>query len=361
MLGRLLLVSALALGCGATRTPSPPAQGATPPAPTGAQARAADPAAKLATFEGGEVTSGELDEALKGDLAKAEAEHQQKMHDLKRAGLEVLITKKLVERKSKAAGLEVEEFVKREVDAKVTAPSEQEMKSLYDQAKASGQPLPPYEQVKGEIDRYLRNQRTNDARRAFYDKLRSEAKVEVLLPAYQPPRVAVSAEGPSKGPANAPVTIVEFSDFECPYCVRAEDTVKEVLKQYEGKVRLVYRDFPLPNHAHAQKAAEAAHCAGEQQKYWEMHEKLFANSRALAVPALKGYAKDLGLDAAKFEKCLDSGEKAGAVEAGRKAGEQAGVSGTPAFFVNGMMISGAQPVDAFKALIDAELTKVAQK
>jgi protein-disulfide isomerase len=321
----------------------------------------ADPASKVATFDGGAVTAGELDEVIKRDLAKAEADHQQRLHELRRAGVDALVTKKLVEAKAKAAGVSPEALVKREVDDKIGAPAEQEMRGLYDQARASGQPLPPYEQVKGDIDRYLRSQRTQDARRAWYDKLRADAKVEVLLPAYQPPRVAVAAEGPSKGPASAPVTIVEFSDFECPFCVRAEETVKQVMKQYEGKVRLVYRDFPLPNHRNAHKAAEAAHCAGDQAKYWEMHEKLFASHTALGVPQLKGYAKELGLDAAKFDRCLDSGEKAKLVDAGKKAGEEAGVTGTPAFFVNGMLLSGAQPVEAFKALIDAELSKVAQK
>jgi protein-disulfide isomerase len=131
--------------------------------------------------------------------------------------------------------------------------------------------------------------------------------------------------------------------------------VKEVLAQYGDKVRLVYRDFPLPMHPRAPKAAEAAHCAGDQGKYWEMHEKLFANPTKLEVGDLKGYGKDVGLDAGKFEKCLDSGEKAKVVESHRKAGEDAGVSGTPAFFINGRLISGAQPAEAFKAIIDEEL------
>ena len=176
------------------------------------------------------------------------------------------------------------------------------------------------------------------AQNAYVDRLKKELNVEVNL---KPPRVEVAAEGPSKGPSSAPVTIVEFSDFECPYCVKAEPTVKALLAKYPDKIKLVYRDFPLPMHSHAPKAAEAAHCAGDQGKYWEMHEKLFANSQKLAVADLKGYAKDLKLDTAKFDKCLDSGEKGAVVEKNKKAGEEAGVSGTPAFFINGRSIAGA--------------------
>jgi protein-disulfide isomerase len=171
----------------------------------------------------------------------------------------------------------------------------------------------------------------------------------------KPPKMEVAADGPSKGPSSAPVTIVEFSDFECPYCSRAEETVSQVLKQYGDKVRLVYRDFPLPFHPNAQKAAEAAQCAGDQGKYWEMHEKLFANQKDLKPEALKGYAKELNLDPAKFEKCLDGGAKAAVVDANRKAGEKVGVTGTPAFFINGYQLTGAQPFEEFKTIIDAEL------
>ena len=170
-------------------------------------------------------------------------------------------------------------------------------------------------------------------------------------------RLKVAADGPAKGPDKAPVTIVEFSDFECPYCVKAEETVQEVLKTYEGKVRLVYRDFPLPFHPHAQKAAEAAHCAGDQGKYWDMHSALFSNQQALGAEDLKSHAKKLGLDSGKFDKCLDSGEKAALVEENKKAGAEVGVSGTPAFFVNGILISGAQPFSEFKSINDKELAK----
>jgi protein-disulfide isomerase len=349
----ILALAAFALACGSPRPVAGPQAGAA----------ATDPKATVAKYDGGTITAAELDELVKADLRKLETEHGQKLYELRKAGLDALIAKKLVERKAKAEGLSAEELVKRDVADKLPQPTEEEMKGLYEQAKASGQPLPPYEQVKGDIARYLQNQQGQGALRAYYDKLRADSKVEVLLPAFQAPRVAVAADGPSKGPKDAKVTIVEFSDFECPYCTKAEETVKQVLAKYEGKVRIVYRDFPLPFHANAEKAAEAAHCASDQGKYWEMHGKLFENQKALDVASLKGFAKALGLDAARFDKCLDGGEKATLVAEGKKAGEAAGVTGTPAFFINGIMISGAQPLEAFAEIIDAELSgpKVAKK
>jgi protein-disulfide isomerase len=353
----IALAAVAALACGGAR----PTQGGT--APAGSAAQPSDPKAPVAKYEGGTVTAGELDDLLKKDLAKLENDHQQKLYELRKNGLDALIAKRLVEKKAKAEGVSPEDLVKRDVGDKLPKPSDEEMKGLYEQAKAQGQPLPPFDQVKDQIAGYITQQRGQGAMRAYYDKLRSDAKVEVLLPTWSPPRVNVAATGPSKGVSDAKVTIVEFSDFECPFCTRAEDTVKQVMQKYEGKVRLVYRDFPLPFHPNAAKAAEAARCAGDQGKYWEMHEKLFANQKALEPAALKGYAKDLGIDQGKFDKCLDSGEKAKLVADDRKAGEDAGVSGTPAFFINGVLISGAQPLEAFTQVIDAELnkTQVAKK
>ena len=358
----LLAVAVLAAACGSPKSQAgngkAPAPSATAATSTGS---ASDPKAPVAKYEGGTVTAGELDEFAKEEVKKLQDEHEQRVFELRKAALDALIVKRIIDERAAKEGLAAEDLVKREVTDKAPQPSEQEMRAVYDQAKAQGQQLPPYDEVKGQIQQYLVNMKGRDALSAYYDKVRSEANVQVLL---QPKRVEVAAEGPAKGPATAPITIVEFSDFECPYCVRAEESVEQVMKAYEGKVRLVYRDFPLPNHAKAQKAAEAAHCAGDQGKYWEMHSKLFENQQALDVPALKGYAKDLSLDMAKFDKCLDGGDKAQVVQDHKKAGEAAGVSGTPAFFINGILLSGAQPFEAFKQVIDSELargTQTAQK
>jgi protein-disulfide isomerase len=314
-----------------------------------------DPNAPVARMATGAITAGELEEQVKAEVRKIETEHQERLYEIRRNALEGLIVKKLVEAKAKAESLTAEEYAGREVLKKVAEPTDEEIRNLYDRAVAGGEKLPPLDKVKVEIARFIKQQKGREAAMAWYEELKKEAKVEVLLPAYEPPKVEVSAQGPSKGPAGAPITIVEFSDFECPYCSRAEQTVKDLLDAYPGKIRLVYRDFPLPNHKQAPKASEAAHCADDQGKYWEMHAKLFASEGKLAVTDLKGYAREVGLDGARFDRCLESGEKAKVVESHRKAGDEVGVTGTPAFFINGRLLSGAQPLDAFKAIVDKEL------
>jgi protein-disulfide isomerase len=349
----LAVVSVLgALACTSPSTTQAKA-GAAPASGTAA----ADPGAAVAKVGGETITNKDLEEFAKGELKKLDQQFQEQVYQVKRTALENMVIKRLVDARAKAAGKSTEDFLKAEIIDKVGPPSDAEIQAVYDQAKASGRDLPPIAQVKEPIARYITQQKAQSSAQAYYDKLKADAKVEILLAPYRPPRVAVEAKGPSRGPEKAPITIVEFSDFECPYCGRGEEVVAEVLRAYPEKIRLVYRDFPLPMHPNAPKAAEAAHCAGDQGKYWEMHAKLFANQRALEVPALKGYAKALNLDTAKFDKCLDSGEKAKLVEEGHKAGTELGVSGTPAFFVNGIMINGAQPFDAFKEIIDGELAQ----
>ncbi len=346
------LAGALSL-LGAIACTSPATTQLKPASAEGAQ----DPKAPMARWGSETITAADIDDAAKKDLRRMENEYRERTYQLKKAVLDGLIAKRLVEAKAKAAGKTPEQYIESEVMAKVGDPSDQEVRQIYDRAKASGRPVPPFDQAKPQIVGFLKQQKEQEALRGYTDRLRDEAKVEVLLPAWQPPRVEVGADGPARGPAKAPVTIVEFSDYECPFCGRAEAVVSQVLANYGDKVRLVYRDYPLPMHPDAPKAAEAAHCAGDQGKYWEMHGKLFANQRDLSVASMKGYAKDLGLDAGKFAACLDSGEKAKTVEGHRKAGDEAGVSGTPAFFVNGILISGAQPYESFKQVIDAELAK----
>jgi len=163
-----------------------------------------------------------------------------------------------------------------------------------------------------------------------------------------------------KGDINAPVTIIEFSDYECPFCVRFySQTFKQIDDTYikTGKVRFVYRDFPLSFHNNAQKAAEAAECAGEQGKYYEMHNKLFEEGVLGGVTSFKKYAEDLGLNTAEFNSCLDTGKFEQEIQKDIQDGASAGVSGTPAFFINGREISGAQPFGVFQQIIEGELSK----
>jgi len=162
----------------------------------------------------------------------------------------------------------------------------------------------------------------------------------------------------AKGDENAPVTIVEFTDYECPFCGRyVEQTYPQILEKYveTGKVKLIVRDYPLNFHPQAQKAAEAAECAGEQDNYWGMHDKLFANQASLSVDNYRDWAGEIGLDRARFDECLDSGAMAEEVEQDHADGLAYGVSGTPVFFINGRMLSGAKPFAAFDAAIQEAL------
>jgi protein-disulfide isomerase len=173
-----------------------------------------------------------------------------------------------------------------------------------------------------------------------------------------PAVVAVSVDDdPSWGPEDAPVTIVEFSDFQCPFCSRFfSETYPQIKQEYEGQVRFVYRDFPLTSlHENAQKSGEAAECADEQGKFWDYHDTLFNNNSALDDASLKSYASQVGLDTATFNQCLDSGKYTEEVQKDYQEGISYGVTGTPAFFINGVSIIGAQPYANFKAAIDAAL------
>ncbi|MBU0460763.1 MAG: DsbA family protein [Nanoarchaeota archaeon] len=161
-----------------------------------------------------------------------------------------------------------------------------------------------------------------------------------------------------KGDPDAPVTIVEFSDYECPFCEQFySQTFKQIDQKYikTGKVKFVYRDFPLGFHAQAQKAAEAAECAGEQGKYYDMHNKLFESGVQGGVDSFKKYAEEIGLNTGEFNSCLDSGKMTGEVKNDLAAGSQLGVSGTPAFFINGKMVVGAQPYSVFEQVIEQAL------
>ncbi|MBU1178666.1 DsbA family protein [Patescibacteria group bacterium] len=160
-----------------------------------------------------------------------------------------------------------------------------------------------------------------------------------------------------KGSKDAKVQIVEFSDYECPYCQKNSETIKKIAEKYGDQVAIVFRDFPLDFHANAQKAAEAAECAGEQNMYWEYHDQLFANQESLDVASLKKYAKEIKLKTSVFDKCLDSGQQAEEIKKDVQDGVEIEVTGTPATFINGRKIGGAYPYEAFEKIIEEELAK----
>jgi protein-disulfide isomerase len=265
------------------------------------------------------------------------------------------VAQSLLEKEAKARGVSEEALEKTEILDKAVV-TEAEARAYYEANKARIGSMPEEEAMK-QIRAGLGQQRQGERRAAFARELRSKYDVKVLL---EPYRVPVElGDAPVRGNPAAPVTILEFSDFQCPYCVRARPAVARVREVYGDKVRVAFRHFPLSFHAQAQKAGEAAACAGDQGKFWEMHDRLWASTQKLAVPDLKQHAVDLGLDAAAFGQCLDSGRHASVVERDEAAGQGYGVSGTPAFFVNGRPLVGAQPFEAFQQVIDDELARAA--
>ncbi|MFH1409502.1 MAG: thioredoxin domain-containing protein [Nanoarchaeota archaeon] len=165
---------------------------------------------------------------------------------------------------------------------------------------------------------------------------------------------------PVKGDANAPVTIIEWSDFECPFCSRFyTQTYGQIVEKYvdTGKVKIVFKDFPLSFHQQAQKAAEAAQCAHDQGKFWEMHDKIFENQGSISVANYKAWAAELGLNKADFDACLDSGKHAAETAKDMSDGTTGGIRGTPGFLINGQLLSGAQPFQAFEAVIEQKLAE----
>lgn len=330
--------------------------------PTGTDAKVAasaeDPSTVVATVNGEKITLADLDKELQGKLRSMEQEHREQIYKLREQGLEQLVVTRLVEAEAKKKGVSEEELLKAEIESKVVPPTAEEVKAFFDAGAARMPPGVSFEDMKHRIEQFLLQQKQGQAMMAYIDGLKAANKVELKLEKPEVPPVEVAATGPAKGGGEkAPVTIVEFSDFQCPFCSRVNETIDQVMKTYGDKVRLVFRDYPLPFHEQAPKAAEAAQCAHEQGKFWEMHDKLFANQRALQVADLKKYAGELGLDQAKFDGCLDSGKMEAVVKKNLEEGGAAGVEGTPAFFINGRLVSGAQPFEEFKRVIDKELTR----
>ena len=211
------------------------------------------------------------------------------------------------------------------------------------------------EDVQGNIRGFLFSEQHRKLYDGYIAKLKKGSDVAYLIKA---PKIEVpEGDAPGIGPKDAKVRIVEFSDFQCPFCGRARATINKINEEYKGKVRYVFRDFPLSFHKDAPKAHEATHCAGDQNKYWEMNKKLFSSQQALKVDDLKKYAQELKLNSKKFDECLDSGKHTEKVKKETEEGSSLGVSGTPAYFINGRMISGARPFEDFQEIIEDELRK----
>ena len=316
------------------------------------QTRRPAPTEVVATVGSAEITLAEVDDKALEQPAPTGVKLSQALYEAREAALEDIIANKLFDAAAKAQGIDRAALVEKEITAKISPVSDAEIAAWYqaNQNRVQGASL---DQVRQPIKNYLTQERMQAVREQYLDTLRAKTAVRTML---EPPRQKVAAaNGPAKGSPSAPIEMIEFSDFQCPFCLRADPIVQQVLKTYGDRIHFVYRHYPLPNHPNARPAAEAAACANEQGKFWPYHDRLFANPAKLSGADLKQHAAELGLNTAQFNACVDSHKFKSEVDADVRDGEQAGVNGTPAFFINGRTISGAQPYDVFKKIIDEEL------
>lgn len=315
--------------------------------------RSTDDSETLAEVDGRAVTRAEFDRTAGTEVRNL----RQRLYQLERQKLDEYIGAMLLTREAKERGISVTTLLEQEVNEKIPPVAEEEIKDFYEKNK--GRLRVELDKVHGQIRDYLREQRIAQRKNEYFQALRSGAKVATYL---KPPpiyRAEVTTNGaPSKGASDAPVKIVKFEDFECPFCKTVQPTLAKLLEKYDGKVRLVHKDLPLEAiHPQATLAAEAARCAGDQGKFWQYHDTLYSKVPKLGSADLKAYAKDLGLDTVSFDRCLEIGKHKGAVQKDLAEGANLGLTGTPSFFINGRELSGAQPLEAFAAVIDEELSQ----
>lgn len=306
-----------------------------------------------AELNGETILVSDIDAWIKEQLFAQASENQDptKLYELRSKALDDMIHERLLEKEAAPLGISPDELVRQETEKRVKI-SDEELLAFYEENKERMGDV-SFEEMKPRIQRHLQQQRGMTAAQEYLKELRSNASVEIHLDA---PRIEVEARGPSLGPEDAPVTIVEFSDYQCPFCRRADPVIQQVLERYPSEVRFVFRNFPLDRiHSLARGAAEAAACANEQGHFWEYHKGLFAAGAKYDAESLEQLASDTGLDLEAFRTCVKERRFQADVEADVAAGRKAGVTGTPAFFVNGIRIKGARPLEDFVAIIDQEL------
>jgi protein-disulfide isomerase len=305
-----------------------------------------DPKTVVATVGDHKITEEDLEQKTKPQLddlnQKVQALLRQKTFEIRRKTLESMTEEYLISQAAQQQKLSPEDYIKKESAGK-SGVTDAEAKKFYDQNKTPQ--WPPYDAAKLQLMPLLNRQ-------ALLERLRKNEPVKVLL---EPERMAVDSGGhPSIGPKNAPITMVEFEDFQCPFCKASEKTVKEVRAKYGDKVRIVHMDFPLSFHSHSMDAANAARCANDQGKFWQFRDTLFVNQGKLSPADLKATAKTLGMNTTQFNECFDKGTHAAEIKQDLAAGEKAGVDGTPGFFIDGRPLVGAQPLNKFTEIIDDE-------
>jgi protein-disulfide isomerase len=311
----------------------------------------------LAEVDGEAITADDIEKPIAAQIAKL----NEQIYNLKRQRLEAAIRQKLLDKEAARRGLTVPKLLDAEVTSKVGLVTEEEVEAFLEanRGRLGTDETAAREQARNR----LQSQKLATARETYVTTLRNKAKITTNLAPPPVVRIDVSTEGaPAKGPAQAPVTIVEFSDFHCPFCKRVVPTLDSITQKYGDRVRLVFRDYPIEQlHPGASRAHVAARCANEQGKFWPFHDLLFARSPRTSDEDMKAMAKQLGMDAAAFDTCLASGKYDAAIRRDMEEGQRAGVTGTPAFFINGRLVSGAQPLENFTAVIDDELARASAK
>lgn len=276
-------------------------------------------------------------------------------YELKMNRLRELMTEKLIGSEAKKANMSLDDFINKKVVKGEIKISDKEYKKFVEEKKIPESQLNP--QIKERITNYLQTQKRQDMIDAYVAKLTKKNPVEAY---FTKPKMSVevaTGEAPVMGKKDAPVQIVEFSDFQCPFCGRAADTVNEIKKKYGNKVAVYFKHFPLPMHREAGPASEASMCVHEQNpdKFWKFHDIIFKNQDQLSNDDLAKYAKQVGADEKKFKECFDSKKYAEFVRKDMEQGEKIGVRSTPTFFINGQLVSGAVPLETFSEIIDEEL------
>lgn len=313
------------------------------------------PTTVVATVGGQAVVAGSLDERMKPLSYKIRLSTYQFTRD----NLDRTLNDLLLLAEAKRRNLPPEDVIRLEVTEKVHTPTDAEVEKFYNDNKKN---IPAeFAAVKNQIANYLREKSGQDLERALSARLRKAANLRILLTEPQAPVQVINTAGePTRGDASAPVTVIEFTDFECPACAAMHPVLEEVLPTYGNKVRFVVRNYPLTKHSHARKAAEAADAANAQGKFFEYTALLFKNQNALDVPSLKKYASQVGLDRVRFDAELDKGVHATDVKHDLEDGEVAGIDSTPTIFINGVKLEDLTP-EGLRAAIDKALAKAGPK
>ena len=314
----------------------------------------AAPKTAMGTINGSPIYPSEMTLEVQNRIRSVENELAQRRMHLMWVGMEELIDKKLVQEAATKEGVSPTEILKKNTATLLREPSENEIRIIFDlNREALGV---SYEIAKPFLKERLIQQEREELESTFLGSLRKNATIDYQIQVPNLPRIRMdSSNAPTSGPADAKVTLVEFSDFQCPYCARAKDLIKQLQELYPKNLKIVFRDFPLDQHPRATAAAVAAQCANQQGKFWEFHDLLFANSTALEDDDFDKYAQQVGLKSASFKDCRSSPQVFAIIKENKSLGVKYGVEGTPAIYINGIKLVGLLPLPLIRAIIDKEI------